>query len=321
MHKVRYVLTTGSHTQLADFPPRLRCTPHRSRPFRRKWKVTSAAAARARRLVGAAGVDRYAPIELGASARDGGNRLGADCAPLWEMSASRGRAARACSDHSVPLTWINAPAASIAMLDWRSMHVSRDFMNKAVRIIREEHQRYGSVLNLVRNLLEDAGEAHRSLDAELFERAFDYVEEFIDEYHHPKEEDYLFRAVRRRSREANALVEQLEAEHVDGGRMLIELRAALAAWRRTRSDVDFQIFRDLAEAYIDFATRHAMKENDELIPIAERVLTYEDWAAVDAAFENNDDPAFGAVPQARFANLLRELERQALAPHGHGVGP
>ena len=68
------------------------------------------------------------------------------------------------------------------------------------------------------------------------------------------------------------------------------------------------------EAYIDFATRHAMKENNELIPIAERVLTYEDWAAVDAAFETNDDPAFGAAPQARFANLLRELERQALAP-------
>ena len=192
-------------------------------------------------------------------------------------------------------------------------------MNKAVWIIREEHQRYGSVLSFVRNLLEDAGEEHRSLDAELLERVFDYVEEFIGEYHHPKEEDYLFRAVRRRSREANALVEQLEAEHVDGGRMLIELRAALTAWRRTRSDVDFQIFRDLAEAYIDFATRHAMKENDELIPIAEHVLTYDDWSAIDAAFEDNEDPAFGAAPHTKFRELLAEIARHS-ASDGRGAG-
>lgn len=194
-------------------------------------------------------------------------------------------------------------------------------MKKAVAIIREEHRRYGSVLGLVRNLLEDAAEAQRSLDPELLERAFDYVEEFIDQYHHPKEDDFLFRAVRRRSREANSLVEALEAEHVAGNRMLTELRAALAAWRETRSELDFEVFRDLTRTYIDFEAQHAMKENNELIPIAERVLTYEDWAAVDAAFENNDDPAFGAAPQARFANLLRELEHQASAPYGHGAGP
>ncbi len=193
-------------------------------------------------------------------------------------------------------------------------------MSKAIWIIREEHQRYGSVLNLVRNLLDDAGEDHSSLDPELLERAFDYVEEFIDEYHHPKEDDFLFRAVRRRSREANALVEELEAQHVDGARMLTELRAALTAWRQTRSDLDFRVFRDLARTYIDFEGRHAMKENDELIPIAEKALTYEDWATIDAAFENNDDPAFGAAPQAKFRDMLAEIARRAPAPYGHGAG-
>ena len=193
-------------------------------------------------------------------------------------------------------------------------------MSKAIWIIREEHQRYGSVLNLVRNLLDDAGEDHSSLDPELLERAFDYVEEFIDEYHHPKEDDFLFRAVRRRSREANALVEELEAQHVDGARMMTELRAALTAWRQTRSDLDFRVFRDLARTYIDFEGRHAMKENDELIPIAEKALTYEDWATIDAAFENNDDPAFGAAPQAKFRDMLAEIARRAPAPYGHGAG-
>ena len=193
-------------------------------------------------------------------------------------------------------------------------------MSKAIWIIREEHQRYGSVLNLVRNLLDDAGEEHWSLDPELLERAFDYVEEFIDEYHHPKEDDFLFRAVRRRSREANALVEELEAQHVDGARMMTELRAALTAWRQTRSDLDFRVFRDLARTYIDFEGRHAMKENDELIPIAEKALTYEDWATIDAAFENNDDPAFGAAPQAKFRDMLAEIARRAPAPYGHGAG-
>ena len=192
-------------------------------------------------------------------------------------------------------------------------------MSKAIWIIREEHQRYGSVLNLVRNLLRDAGEVHETLDPELLERAFDYVEEFIDQYHHPKEDDFLFRAVRRRSRAANAIVEELEAQHVEGARLLAELRAALSAWSETGSDVDFRVFRDLAMAYIDFETRHAMKENDELIPIAEEALTNDDWAAIDAAFENNEDPAFGARPQAKFRDMLAEIARRAPAPYGHGA--
>ena len=79
-----------------------------------------------------------------------------------------------------------------------------------------------------------------------------------------------------------------------GGRLSgPSVRAALTAWRETRSDLDFRVFRDLAMTYIDFETRHAMKENDHLIPIAEKALTYEDWETIEAAFENNQDPACG----------------------------
>ena len=66
-------------------------------------------------------------------------------------------------------------------------------MSKAVWIIRDEHRRYGAVLNMVRNLLKQAGAAGEGVDGELVESAFDYVEEFIDTFHHPKEDAYLFR--------------------------------------------------------------------------------------------------------------------------------
>lgn len=194
-------------------------------------------------------------------------------------------------------------------------------MSAALWVIRDEHARYGSVLSLVRGLLADAGGDPAALDAGLIALALDYVAEFVATFHHPKEDRFLFRLVRMRAPEAAALVEALERDHVEGDRRLTALRVRLEALQRRPTPELFGRFKSDAMAYLDFETGHALRESRELLPIAQGALTAEDWAEVDAAFADNDDPAFGARPQQRFDRMLSAIVNRAPAPHGLGPTP
>ncbi|HEU0203966.1 MAG TPA: hypothetical protein VFR86_26450 [Burkholderiaceae bacterium] len=60
-------------------------------------------------------------------------------------------------------------------------------------------------------------------------------------------------------------------------------------------------------------------EEQVLLPIATRVLTHEDWRAIDREFESNRDPLTGREPDKEFAELFRRIVR--LLPAPLGVGP
>ena len=192
---------------------------------------------------------------------------------------------------------------------------------KAVWIIRDEHRRYGAVLGMVRQLIctPDAGPA--TVDLALIGLALDYVAEFVGKFHHPKEDRFLFRLVRARTSGTDAILNELEEQHVRGEHKLTEIRVMLEAMQREPTLERFARFKADVLSYIDFETAHAMLESRNLLPIAERVLTSDDWAEIDTAFLNNDDPVFGTAPREKFEHLLQEIANRAPAPHGYGSSP
>lgn len=192
---------------------------------------------------------------------------------------------------------------------------------KAVWIIRDEHRRYGAVLGMVRQLICTPGAGPANVDLGLIGLALDYVAEFVGKFHHPKEDRYLFRLVRTRTSGADAILNELEEQHVRGEHKLREIGAMLETLQREPTLDHFARFRDDVLSYIEFETAHAMLESRNLLPIAERVLTSEDWAEIDAAFLNNDDPVFGTAPREKFEHLLQEIANRAPAPHGYGPNP
>jgi hemerythrin-like domain-containing protein len=189
-------------------------------------------------------------------------------------------------------------------------------MARATWIIRDEHAHYGSVLGLVRGLLTDPAADERSIDTGLLALALDYVAEFVATFHHPKEDRYLFRLLRERAPDMAGVIDALAAEHQLGDRKLTALRVRLEALQRRPSAKRFLRFKADALAYIDFETKHAMRETRELLPVAERVLSAADWAVIDAAFADNDDPAFGARPRQRFDRMLSAIANRAASPYG-----
>ena len=161
-------------------------------------------------------------------------------------------------------------------------------MSKALDIIRSEHRSIAVVLENLRRLTRNGGRVPR-INSAVFGAMVNYLENFADCVHHPKEDEYLFAPLRRRGAGAEALIAGLEREHADGGRALDGLKQSYARLEAA-GDAGLPAFaravEDFARAYFE----HMRKEEEQLFPLAEKLFTPADWAAIDRAFEENRDP-------------------------------
>ena len=186
---------------------------------------------------------------------------------------------------------------------------------EALRIIKDEHRKLWRIAITVDQVLDDM-QAEGKVDGAFLGSVFDYFEQFVDDCHHPKEDDYLFRLLRQRSPEAAALLDRLEAEHRDAPANLKGLRDKLARAASGQLPV-----ADLAEAlrgYLAGLKEHVRIEEKEIFPLAAAALTAADWQEIDTAFLNNADPAFGTQAQAGFRELFHRVA--SLAPESVGLG-
>lgn len=187
---------------------------------------------------------------------------------------------------------------------------------EAIQIIKDEHSAIAAVLYTLRYLVKRMGEEGDAPNFPLLRAILDYIVAYPDRWHHPKEDDYLFAAVRRRTPEANGLIDSLEAEHRLGYPMIADLQARLLAFQADAAQAP--AFYELAERYVELEWNHMRKEEDALLPIAERCLTPEDWAHIHAAFQENDNPLFGLKPKEDAERLYRRILALAPAPIGLG---
>jgi branched-chain amino acid transport system ATP-binding protein len=188
----------------------------------------------------------------------------------------------------------------------------------APSIIREEHRALSAVTQSLRTLARDARDRGRGPDYELFTMILDYIEGFSDRLHHPKEDEYLFAALRRRGVAAHEALDVLERDHARGDELTRDLRFLLARCR-VGGAAALEGFTAAVEEYVEFYWRHMRLEEDVILPLAERTLTGADWEPIDAAFRANEDPLFGDRARGEFRQLLQLIVSRAPAPVG--VGP
>ncbi len=189
-------------------------------------------------------------------------------------------------------------------------------MNKAVRLLRDEHRSITAVLNGLRHL------AHQSLDPavrprfEVFRAMLHYVDAFPERLHHPKEDGELFARIAARAPDALPLVDRLRAEHAEGAGRIRKLARLLAefevSWPRGA-----RAFASAVEDYCAFHWNHMQAEERELLPLAERCLSPEDWRAIETAFSGNDDP-IADLREKDFSELFTRIV--TLAPEPVGLG-
>lgn len=189
-------------------------------------------------------------------------------------------------------------------------------MRNAVRILRDEHRSISAVLQCLQQLTRMAQDPAVQPDFGVFRAMIHYIDAFPERLHHPKEDDYLFVRLLARLPAARPLVEKLQAEHVQGARLVRELESAMLAfeqaWPRGAENLAAAV-----NAYAEFHWSHMRCEEQELLPLAEQSLAEEDWAAIEAAFAGNEDPIADLRGQD-FDKLFTRIVSIAPAPFGLG---
>ena len=183
-------------------------------------------------------------------------------------------------------------------------------MTEIISVLRQEH---GNITRLLKALarqiavFDQAGEP----DHDIVEGVIDYFLSYPDLYHHPKEELVLAKLRQRDSAAANAIGD-LKREHEELASRAREFSATVhAAFEET--DLPRQSLQQWTQDFIALQTRHLNKEEKEFFPVAQAVLTPEDWAQLEAKMTDEDDPLFGSNVGERYQALHRDIlewERQ-----------
>jgi hemerythrin-like domain-containing protein len=190
-------------------------------------------------------------------------------------------------------------------------------MHSAVAVIRQEHRALTAVIGALEYLARDIANGAEP-DYEVLTLILDYLETFPNRLHHPKEDRYLFSALRRRSPFGSGILDELEAEHRAGDELTRELRYLLTRCRVGAAGAR-RAFAAAVEAYAKFHWEHLRKEEDLVLPLAVGTLTDADWMEIDGAFSANEDPETGLPPRQEFEALFGLIV--TLAPPPVGVGP
>lgn len=187
----------------------------------------------------------------------------------------------------------------------------------AIRIIEDEHRSLAAVLNGLCAVAREVREGRQRPDAALLRAMVDYIRQFPERLHHPKEDEQLFRLLRLRAPGMAPVLDALGAEHVRGAQLLERLASALEALEA--GQLPFEALDQAIREYADLEWSHMGREEREVLPAAERSLTQGDWEEVAAAFRSNRDPLSGMDPGRELRELFRRIT--ALAPAPIGVGP
>jgi len=195
-------------------------------------------------------------------------------------------------------------------------------MARALDIMKREHLSLNTVLHVLNQLLLDLESGHltsNDVDYELIEKIMSYIEEFLDTMHHPKEDNYLFPALLKKTSESNDVIMELQEQHKKGVEHRKRLEIHIQAMKDKHPGQVEKVI-DALKDYLGAHREHMKLEDTVIMPLAERVLTEEDWAPIDEAFNQNKDPVFGDAPQNKFRKMLSDITYMAPAPIGLGGG-
>jgi hemerythrin-like domain-containing protein len=189
---------------------------------------------------------------------------------------------------------------------------------QAKRIIEEEHRSLAAVLYGMLYVVREIRYVGIEPDFVLLGAMVHYIDTFMEGFHHPKEDAYLFKLLGSRYPGATPLLDRLKQEHESGSVKLRQLRQSLTRYQHGGHS-EFSDFAALVADFAAFHWEHMRLEENELLPMATRHLTDADWDAVDAAFLGHTDPLLGAEQGNEYRDLFRRIVD--LAPPPIGVAP
>ncbi len=173
-------------------------------------------------------------------------------------------------------------------------------------VIREEHRSLAAVIHGLEYLVRETRERGTAPQFPLLRSIMYYIKEFPEALHHPKEDAYLFSKLRLRTSEFDGTLDELERQHAEGSKLVVELEAALGRYEADPAG-GFDGFADALKRYAAHEWEHMILESKVILPAAQQHLTVEDWSEIDKAFAQHGDPRFNVDADEEFRQMFARI--------------
>lgn len=185
----------------------------------------------------------------------------------------------------------------------------RAIRSDALMLLELEHQRLGEVLSAIEHQALALARGDRFRE-DVISQALDYLRDYPDRCHHPKE-DLIANRIREVGGKGGT-AEQLISEH----QTLHDLTSeTAAAFRSDRSADDRASVSGSLRSFVSVYRRHIADENSRFLPLALRTLSQNDFDAIDFRLFDSMDPIFDSAQETQFSELRRELLRSDAGTH------
>lgn len=184
--------------------------------------------------------------------------------------------------------------------------------DESPRIVQQlirDHRNMAGLLDVLHEELKHY-RATKHVDLDVLSRIVDYILNFPELRHHPRE-DLIFRHLKQKGAAHAQRTESILAEHKELATLTRRLSAAV---RNLSQDVEMprSQFEALVESYINTYRRHMRQEEEVYFPLALMNLAPSDWAEIEAeASLPGADPLFGEKTDAEYQALHDRILRLA----------
>lgn len=166
-----------------------------------------------------------------------------------------------------------------------------------MKFLSEEHD---NILHLLDRIEVLPGTDNPDRFIEFIRRAIQLLREYADQYHHQKEEDWLFPFLKSKNELlGDGILHSLLEQHEDMRQELNIIEAAI-----NKSDI--KSAQKLLADYCRNLRDHIAAEEDELFPMAENLLTEYELDELSGRFEDNDRN-LGKEKKAKYENMIHEF--------------
>ena len=180
---------------------------------------------------------------------------------------------------------------------------------RIVQQLIRDHRNMARLLDVLQEELDHYRQT-KSADFEILSRVMDYVLNFPELRHHPRE-DLIFKQLMRKDSAAARQAEAVLAEH---GELAALTRKLSAAVHNLWHDVEMPRpwFESVIDTYITKYRHHMRGEEEIYFPLALQSLGPADWQEIESeAAQHGDDPLFGGKTDAEFQILHDRILRLA----------
>jgi nucleotide-binding universal stress UspA family protein/hemerythrin-like domain-containing protein len=183
-------------------------------------------------------------------------------------------------------------------------------MDRALGIVQDEHRSIAVVVHSMGEIVREAAASGNAPDFTSLARMVGYMIAFPQSVHHPKEEQFLHRALRRRTAASESLLGEVEAQHATESALIDQVSECLASAVADPAQ-DMQPLFESVHTLSEHVWRHLRLEERLVLPLMRQHLLEEDWAEIAQAFGANDDPRFGDLTGDEFKRLFTRIANQS----------